>query len=438
MTGASNEPAGASPQFWHFVPAGPAPGGVRLDCKAPCGIEGVVTAYVNGVALGDIRVEQTFYENEHFTVPIRYFPYVELPATLHFLLEDQEIAKPLAIQSGEEVMAMLGPGDFTVEDLRLEGGLLRGQIINATNGVFSPSAYVKLNGLVVRSAILEPPRLRNTGGTTAKLAVPIRPGDFVQDGLHIEVHLAGVDHPVASLSYRRETLAGEGERLLKLSERVRQLERSSVLQVELLKSAVEERLNIQQERLDAFIEYAMALILDNLAGPAGGRVDAAALTNSLKQLRAPDARVDVKSPPVAKPASIAVPLDSASFAVGWYDLETNASGYFRWMSQNGLIRNPDVSRPVTEVRVTISQVYGAPAPMIRAFLDDAELAASVRREGAVFVATLKPAPGAAPRGESLVLESFAVGCPATDEGTSDTRLLSISTSHVLFHYEAPA
>jgi len=438
MTGASPVPVNAGQtHVWHFTPGAALPGCVRLECGVPCGLEGIVTAFVNGVVLGEIKIERTFYASDYFYVPIKYFPCVELPATVHFMLASQEIAQPLVIQSAEDVMAMIGPGEITVEDLHLEGGLLRGNIINLTNGVFSPSAFVKLNGLIVRSAILEPARLRNMGGTIAKLAVPIRPNDFLNDGLLVEVHLAGIDHPIATFSYRRETLSGEGAQLLKVSERLRQLEKSSVLQVELLKASVDQRLNVQQERLDSFIEYAMALILDNLAGP-GGRGDPAALSNAVKQLRAIDARVESKTAPIAKPASIPVPLDTAGFAVGWYDMESNEGGYFRWMSQNGLIRNPDVSRPISSVQITISQVYASPAPTIRAFLDDQELSASTRREGALFILTLKPPPGAVARGESLMLESFAVGCPATDEGTSDNRLLSISAAHVLFHYDQRA
>ena len=438
MNGASpDEVSGARTQVWHFTPGAALPGGVRLECRVPCALDGVVTAYVNGVVLGEIKVERTFYSSEYFFVPVTYFPCIELPANVHFMLEAAEIASPLVIHSTEDVMAMIGPGEFTVEDLHLEGGLLRGVVINTTNGVFMPSAFVKLNGLIVRSAILEPPRLRNTSGTSSKLAVPIRSSDFLNDGLLVEVHLAGVDHPVASFAYRRETLSGEGERLIKVSERLRQLEKSSVMQVELLKAAVEQRLNIQQERLDAFIEYAMALILDNLAGPVG-RGDPAALSNAIKQLRAINMRVESKTAPVIKPASIAVPLDSPGFAVGWYDVEANDAGAFRWMSQNGLVRNPDVSRPISDVRITISQVYGSPAPTLQAFLDDQELLASTRREGAVFVVTLKPPPGVLASGESLMLKSFAVGCPATDEGTSDNRLLSISAAHVLFHYDERA
>jgi hypothetical protein len=434
---APNEVNADQKHVWHFTPGATLPGCVRLECRVACGLDGVVVAIVNGVVLGEIKIERTFYTNEYFYLPIRYFPYIELPATVHFMLDAEEIARPLVINSAEDVMAMIGPGEITVEDLHLDGGLLRGNIINLTNGVFMPLAYVKLNGLIVRSAILEPARLRNVGGTSAKFAVPIRPTDFLNEGLLVEVHLAGVDHALASFSYRRDTLSGERERLIKLSEKLRQLEKSSVLHVELLKAAVDQRLNLQQERLDAFIEYAMALILDNIAGP-GGRSDPAAFSSAVKQLRAIDNRVESRNSPVVKPASIAVPLDSSGFAVGWYDLESNDAGYFRWMSQNGLVRNPDVSRPIADVQITVSQVYASPAPTIRAFLDDQELSASTRREGGVFVLTLKPPPGAIARGESLMLESFAVGCPATDEGTSDNRLLSISAAHVLFRYDQRA
>jgi hypothetical protein len=422
---------------WHFTPGAVLPVGVRLECSAPCELYGFVVAFVNGVVLGEVKIERTFYANEFFYVPITYFPCIELPATVHFMLDTQEIAKPLVIHSAEDVMAMIGPGEITVEDLHLEGGLLRGNIVNLTNGVFTPSAFVKLNGLIVRAAILEPARLRNVGGTSAKFAVSIRPNDFLNDGLLVEVHLVGADHPLASFSYSRDSLSGEAERLLKLSERLRQLEKSSVLHVELLKVSVEQRLNLQQERLDAFIEYGMALILDNLAGP-GGHGDPLVLSNAVKQLRVIDARDDSKSTPVVKPSSIVVPLETAGFAVGWYDLESNDDGDFRWMSQNGLIRNPDVSRPISEVQITVSQVYGSPTPTIRAFLDDQELSASTRKEGAVFVLTLKPPPGAIARGESLMLESFAVGCPATDKGTSDNRVLSISAAYVLFRYDPRA
>lgn len=64
----------------------------------------------------------------------------ELPATLRFLEErsGQAIAEPYVLSSVEPAMVLLGPGEFTIENLALETACSAGTLINRVNGIAAP------------------------------------------------------------------------------------------------------------------------------------------------------------------------------------------------------------------------------------------------------------------------------------------------------------
>lgn len=395
-------------------------------------LDGTVTALVEGITVGEISLCRSFVSGDLLDVPIEYFPNVSLPNKIRFALVDEEISSPLVIASGEDVMAMLGQGDIVVENLQLDSSLLRGTILNRINGMLVPNLYIRINGQIVRSAIVDPPRGRDDGGSTSRFAVPIRPSDFAESGLHIDLHVTGIDYPVANFTYVRSDPTLLTKRLIEIDEKVRQLQKSTFLQIEVLRDSLERRLNIQQERIDTFIEYAMSLLVDNLAAETSDK-SPAILIESFKELES----ISHKSQPTVRVGmtSVALELDSPAFAFGWYDLERSDESSFRWMGQASLIRNPVLSRKITRIETIVSQVYGSHEPMLRATLDDQALLTTLEKRGTTFLVTLS-APEATPlAGESLYIESFVTGCPATDRGANDKRILSVSVTELTIFYE---
>jgi hypothetical protein len=80
-----------------------------------------------------------------------------LPATLRFLEErsGQAIAEPYVLSSVEPAMVLLGPGEFTIENLALENGLLRGTLINRVNGIAALTMFARINRFAVRQVTVE-------------------------------------------------------------------------------------------------------------------------------------------------------------------------------------------------------------------------------------------------------------------------------------------
>lgn len=412
-------------------------GGVRLRSRAGGALDGILTAYVQGIQIGSRRISEDIAVGDFIDIPVAYFPHVALPTDIRFVLGNTEVGNALTIRSSDEVMGIVGLGEVLAENVALDNGLLRGGIVNRTNGVYAPDVYVRINNHVVRSAVVEQPRARDNGGSLSLFAVPIRIGDFCGSGLEIKVYVSGIEYPVACVAYSHETLASDKEQLLFLEEKLRQLQRSSASQLETLTSAIDRRLSIQQERLDAFIEYTLSLLVGTPI-PGSSNFDAAALISTVRDLGTLAARPEQYIQGATTiPSEALVPLESLGFAFGWYDIESNEHGYFRWMAQIALIRNPNPSRSVAKIELTVSQVYGAHEPMLHASLDDQALVVDVKRSAKCFLVTLS-APSAAGEvsGTSLNIESFATGCPATDSGTNDQRILAISVTRVEFHYQA--
>lgn len=421
-----------------FEPVSLHSGKIRLCCQTGGELHGIVTALVHGIAIGARQVASAFSPGDLLEIPAGYFPHVELPTRIRFVLGDDEIAEPLPVTSNDEVMSLVGPGEMSVENLFLEGGLLRGAILNKTNGRHVPEAHIRINGVVVRSVVMEPPRTRDEGGAISRFAVPIRAADFTETGLDIELHVTGIDHPVASYTYQRANPGDLSRQVIEIDEKVRQLRRATELQLQMLKDGFDQRAAAQQERIDTFIEYAMSLMLDNIASRSA--IDPAALVEALRSLRAPSAAgpaaVHSANLPAA-PVQAEIPLESPDFAFGWYDAEVNEHGRFRWMGQAALIRNPFPTHPVASVVLTVSQVYGAREPTLHASLDDFDLSIETQKENGVFRLRLAPAAGRPPVvGQALRIESFATGCPAVDHGTTDARILSIAIIRAQFFYGA--
>jgi hypothetical protein len=105
------------------------------------------------------------------------------------------------------------------------------------------------------------------------------------------------------------------------------------------------------------------------------------------------------------------------------------------MGQTALVNNPYPSLPISKVDFLISQVYGAAEPLLRATADDVEFNVTTSKFGGHFLVSFSPPSGTQEiYAQSIRVESFHSGSPATDEGTTDTRTLSVSALKAEFHY----
>ncbi|MFC7608253.1 hypothetical protein [Teichococcus aestuarii] len=409
---------------------------LRLTFGEACSIAGDIEVLARGIPISSLKVEQSFEPGQFLDLPVNSFPNVQLPVNLCICVGEEEIAAPLLIKSSEDVMALVGQGEIEARDLSLEAGLLRGTLHLNGNAVSVPNAFIRTNGVVIRSVVVEPPVGKDTGGAYCRFAVPIRPSDFVESGLSVDLHVSGIDHPLANFTYARVDPSAEASRLLKLEEELRQAQKKISIQTEMLSGSFQRRLALQQERVDAFIEYATSILLDNVANAFEQKSDPASFLLALSE-----ARANTLGPTAAKVAvkaidEVEIDVDSENFAFGWYDVEQNDKGPFRWMSQTGLLNNPYPHLPLAKVDLVITRAYGAEEPLVRAVVDDVEFTAitTSRTDQAFNVSWVPPQNSSAVFGQSVRLESFHAGSPATSEGTNDTRILAIAATKAKFYY----
>jgi hypothetical protein len=418
---------------FHFEAISPASMKLRLCCRIECSLQGIVSALVRGITIGEVKVSRTFEVGELLEIPVREFPEIDLPATVRFDLGDAELSEPLVVGSREDALLISGHAGVVVKDLCLDGGMLKGVFVGGGAGSAVQNAYVRINGSIMRSLDVEQPRSRAEGGFLARFIVALRPGDLTEVGLSIEIFLPGSSAPIGNFAYTRTDPTAELLRIVALEEAVRQADKSMTLQLMMLGDNFERRLALQQERIDAFIEHVISIVLDHAAG-SSEVTDPATFLETLRSVKlelATSARA-VSNAQLVSFASVS--LDSAAFAFGWYDMEKNEKGQYRWMAKSGLIRNPHPTRPITRIEIDVIQVYGAHTPMLRASLGDFELKVSVEQSQSVFLVVLSPRTESSVTGDTLSLGSFASGSPASDIGTSDYRTLSISAAEVRFHY----
>lgn len=420
------------PELQHVVPL---PRFLRLTFGAECSIAGTIDVLVRGILISSTKAGRRFDAGQFIDLPVNSFPGVQLPASLRICVDDEEITAPVVVKSAEDVMALVGQGEIEAENLTLEAGLLRGTLLLRGNAVSAPHAYVRINGVVIRSVVVEPPIAKDTGGAYCRFAVPIRPADFVSRGLAVDLHVSGIDYPLANFTYERTDPLADTTRLLKLEEEMRQVQKNATVQLELLSSNFQRQLVLQQERVDAFIEYAVSILLDNVTNAFDKKSDPASFLLALTEARTSTVGAPKQE---VRPQAIRhaeVKAESSHFAFGWYDLEHNEHGPFRWMGQTALVNNPYPNVPLNKVEFLITQVYGAVEPLLRATADDVEFNVTATRLGPHFLVSCTAPHGARDvLAQSLRLESFHTGCPALDEGTNDSRTLAVAAQNANFYY----
>jgi hypothetical protein len=420
-----------------FLPVAAGRAGVRMHALSAARLAGTILVHCRGIEVGCHPIAAAAAD---FDVPIRRIPRVDLPAELRFsLAEDgREVAPPWPLPNAATALALVGPGELTVEDLRLEQGVLRGYAINRVNGLLDPVMYARINGAGARGVAVEPPGPLPEGGCAFRFALPLEPGDLNETGLSVALHLVGLEAPVARYAYARVGLEGPSPRLAELEERIARLEQAAATNLRALQEEQRRQVALLQERTDAFIEAAASLLLDRIAAERGEAPADAAIAALHRLIREAAA-----APPATEPLLLGrraeVPPAAGNLAIGWHPPEQDEGGAFRWMSEAALVVNPEPFRPVASVTLTVRHLYGAAEPALRGDFDGVPAEVAVSRDEATggFAVVLTPADGAPAACQGLRLDAPNASSPERDGVSPDPRVLSVAVAGIAFDYASP-
>lgn len=418
-----------------LLPLGTTRGGLRLRCLRRLDGPTELLVHCRGIEVGRLALHAPAEEGAVIEVPVTRLPRVALPAELRVStgVAGPDLAPPWALESPAAALALLGPPAPVVEELRLEAGVLRGVVVERANGLLDPVLYARINDAGARAVAVEAPAALPEGGCAFRFGLALQPGDLGESGLSVTLHLVGLEAPLARTAWTR---AGAGEteaRLAELEGRLRRLEGSAAAGLVAAQEEMRRRLDLQQERIDAFIEAAASLLLDRIA-----REEAPEALRGLVAAAAPDgaAAALAEAPPLRLDRRVELPTEAGHFGFGWHAPERDAGGPFRWMTDRALVVNPEPGQPVAGVTLEIGHVYGTPRPALRAAFDDLACEVAVAPAGPRrFILRITPPEGrpAAPC-QGLRLEAISSGIPARDGVSADTRLLSVAVARVVFEY----
>ncbi len=401
-------------------------GGVlRLRCAAPFAARGI-SAWLNGVEIGHLPLPMPANPGEDLHLALGRLPRVPLPAELRLGTADRDLAAPIPLATAQDAEALVGPGLWRAEDLALRHGVLHGALVNADNGLAEPRSFARINGSLARPLLLGQPATLADGGALWPFQLTLQAEDLGEAGLTVALHVAAQDAPLATLAWGRQGPEALAERLVALETRLEEATQAQAASLAQL-AAEQRRAQLEQrDRIDAFIEYAGALLLDRLAGTAA----AATAPDALRALISAAAPLPLLAAE-AMPAGGMVLPGSAGFSFGWHQLERDAGGEFRWMGAAAAVSNPNQARAVAAVLAHLRHIHGAEGPALTATLDGAAAATTLEGEGpSAWRLRVTPA-GPAPC-RTLRLASAHHASPAELGTSADTRPLSVAVSRVEF------
>ncbi|WP_157033371.1 hypothetical protein [Belnapia moabensis] len=408
--------------------------GLRLRALSPFRPEAPVRAWCRGIEVGSLALAAPVEPGTVLTLPIARLPCVPLPAMLRIAaaVEGPELADPWPVATPAEAAALLGPSRPRIEDLRLDYGMLRGTGIERVNGLLQPALHAVINGGTVRTVQAEAPVPLAEGGCAFRFALALEPADLTSSGIEVTLHATGGQAVLARFALG-PSLPG-AERLAEIEARLLRLEQAGEAVLLAGQAMLERQLRMQQDRIDAFIDAAATLLLDRLAGD---ETPAAALRR-LIAAATPEPVEDAPATAIGGTEAVLAPRDPA-FDLGWHGAEEDAEGPFRWMTLQGLLRNPAPLRPVAFAVLEVGHLYGAPAPVLEASFDGTPCLVEAKRRGPHHFSLRIAPPGGPMPCRVLRLQSRAGGSPLEDGVSGDERVLSIAVTGAAFHYaEAPA
>jgi len=415
---------------------------VRMICANAIAMSENVCAYVSGIRVGVNHVEGEFEPGDVIEYPISYLPWVELPAEIRFVSEQsgREIADPFRIVTHDDAVALVGIGEAVVQNVEIAQGMIRGLVINRVNGLLRPQMFARINGVVPRIIAVEQPRLLEDGGASFQFSAQLHPADLGENGLTAEIFLLGQDRPLTSIAYRRADIDDLTKRIVEFEARLAQMSQSTTFRLKTAGHEVKQRLDLMQERIDAFIEYAASFMFDRIAD-----TEVPSLPNapplSAESRKKIDAFLAIvrgegkPAPPATQGKDAKPPLESAFFSFGWLDVEQENGIPVRWMTDNAVIFNPQPERPVVEVLVTLFAAGETTKPAFRAAFDGAPALCSVERakkKNGMWRLQASPAEGAPTACRAFSLVNLTASSASASQ---KKRAGSIAVSDVVFVYE---
>ncbi|WP_343896264.1 hypothetical protein [Craurococcus roseus] len=428
MDGTATTTAGTA---FPFLPLSAGRRGLALRCLRRFGPH-TLLLFCGGVEVGRLALAEAVEPGRTVEVPVSRLPRVALPAELRLCagVAGPDLAPPWEIASADAAFGLLGAPAPVVESLRLDHGVLRGVATEKANGLLEPVLYARVNDAAARAVAAEAPAPLAEGGCVFRFAVPLLPADLVEAGLAVDIHMVGLQAPIA-----RFALAPAGgvdtARVAELEGRLRRLEDAMASGLDAMEHAMRRRMDAHGERVDAFIEACASLLLDRVAAE-----DAPAALRALAGSGG-DGPEAAEAAPLRLGDRVELPPDSGHLGFGWHSPERDAGGSFRWMADRALVVSPEPHRPLAGVTLEVGHLYGAAEPALRASFDALPCAVSVEREGDGhrFRVRIAPPEGtAAAPCRTLVLEALASGSPARDGASPDARLLSVAVYRLVFDY----
>ena len=422
---------------------------IRMTCVGDAELDDVVVAYINGIKVGENYISGVFHAGEVIEYPIQYLPYIDLPGEIRFarLQDGSEVVSPLTLKTREDAIALVGLGDVKIESLAIEYGVVRGVAVNRVNGLLQPEMFARINGVVPRGVIVDHHRLLDDGGASFQFSVRLEAQDLAENGLSVDIYVVGKDGPLSSITYRRADPDDALRRIIQLESRLDQNQQATGYQIQALDNEITARIGLLEDRIDAFIEYSASLLFDRSAAtPVRDVPQASALSADKKKkmqmfldLVKSGAKVlgEQSHDRISTTDQRNVPLRSSAFSHGWYDVELDDGEEYRWMASEAIVFNPAPEKKLLEVQIGVFGVYGAEVPMLKCFFDGAP--ANVLRErpvtdGPLTLRAQVPKDKAPISFDMLRIESLVSASPATLEGSTDQRLLSIAVSQIVFVY----
>lgn len=424
-----------------FLPLAAGREGIRLRCLRrfdPAAEGATLLAFCRGIEVGRMALPPALAAGAEILLPIARIPRIELPAELRFAAapEGPELAPPWPLPNPGAALALLGPpAPPVIEGLRLEQGVLRGVATERANGLIEPVMYARINEAGARGVVTEKPWVLPEGGCAFRFSLPLEPGDLMESGLSIALHLVGLEAPVARFAWTRAEPEGAAPRLAELEARLARLEGQAAAQARMLAEEARRHAALLAERTDAFIETAAALLLDRLAGTASAPEPGAdPRLAALRRLIADAAAAPPATEALLLGTRAEIPPAAGNLAVGWHQPERDEGGPFRWMADTALVVNPEPHRRVTGVTITVRHLYGADAPGLSASFDGLPGRVAVARQANGFTVRIEPEGGGAVPCQGLHLASDHAGVPLRDGRNPDQRMLSVAVSGLVFDY----
>jgi hypothetical protein len=422
---------------------------IRMACVGDAELDDVVVAYINGIKVGENYISGVFHAGEIIEYPIQYLPHVDLPGEIRFerMQDGAEIVSPFMLKTREDAIALVGLGDVKVENLAIEHGVVRGVAVNRVNGLLRPEMFAKINGVVPRGVIVDHHHLLDDGGASFQFSVRLEPQDLAENGMSIDIYAVGKQGPLSSIVYRRADPDDALRRIIQLESRLDQNQQATGYQIQALDNEITARIGLLQDRIDAFIEYSASLLFDRIAATPVQEVPRTPALNADKkkkmqmflELVKSGAKVlgELSHDRSSTTDLRIVPLRSSAFSHGWYDVELDDGEEYRWMSSEAIVFNPAPEKKLLEVQIGVFGVYGAELPMLKCFFDG--VSANVLRQppatdGPLTIRAQVPKDKSPTSFDMLRIESLVSASPATLEGSTDQRLLSIAVSQIAFVY----